>query len=70
MCTKCCFKDPSYNSARDPDMQEQIEKTLHSGHASYEVSVAVTIPYGSPTAFSISGAGGVEHPLKTTDSSA
>ncbi|OVA07595.1 hypothetical protein BVC80_8965g25 [Macleaya cordata] len=94
----------------DPEMQEQIEKTLYSGHASYEVSLAVgyldiwepailaikregysikcngprgvvvtekflpittvTIPYGHPTAFSILGAGGVEHPLKTTDSSA
>ncbi|KAI3971417.1 hypothetical protein MKW92_029196 [Papaver armeniacum] len=104
------FANEQIKIALDPDMQEQIEKTLHSGHASYEVSVAVgyldiwepailaikregysikcngprgvvvtekflpitavTIPYGSPTAFSISGAGGVEHPLKTTDSSA
>ncbi|KAI3970497.1 hypothetical protein MKX01_024144 [Papaver californicum] len=104
------FANEQIKIALDPDMQEQIEKTLHSGHASYEVSVAVgfldiwepailaikregysikcngprgivvtekflpittvTIPYGSPTSFSISGAGGVEHPLKTTDSSA
>ncbi|XP_015879682.2 uncharacterized protein LOC107415802 isoform X4 [Ziziphus jujuba] len=93
----------------DPDMQNVIEKTLYSGHASCKVSLSVghldiwepaqltikrdsciikcsgssgavvtekflpttsvTIPYGSPTEFIISGSGGVDHLLRADDNS-
>ncbi|GAY66310.1 hypothetical protein CUMW_247720, partial [Citrus unshiu] len=52
----------------DPEMQNHIEKTLYSGHASFKVSLSVTIPYGNPTEFFIIGSNGSEHLLRADGS--
>ncbi|XP_038721653.1 uncharacterized protein LOC120013785 isoform X2 [Tripterygium wilfordii] len=54
----------------DPDMQNDIEKTLYSSHASYKVSLLVSIPYGleHDKEFIIITSSGVEHHLREDNS--
>ncbi|CAH2044188.1 unnamed protein product, partial [Thlaspi arvense] len=102
------FANENRKIACHPEMQSHIEKTLHSGHASYKVSVgtgfldiweeatlsikregysikcnnevmvaekfsastAVTIPFGQPADFIISGSDGSEYSLRADNGSA
>ncbi|KAF3562664.1 hypothetical protein DY000_02011414 [Brassica cretica] len=102
------FANENRKIACHPEMQSHIEKTLHSGHASYKVSVstgfldiweeamlsikregysikcsndimvaekfssstAVTIPFGQPEAFVITGSNGIEYTLRGDHGSA